>query len=65
MKARIYAESGIPECWLADLTANLVSRYVSPERGAFRGLEHYRRGQSVAPQLLPACVVAVDVLLTE
>ena len=63
VKARIYAESGVPEYWLADLNANLVSRYFSPERGAFRSLEKYRRGQSLAPQLLTACVVAADVFL--
>jgi Uma2 family endonuclease len=65
VKARIYAESGIPEYWLADLNANLVWRYSAPERGAFRSLEQYRRGQSMTPQLLPACVIPVDVLLTE
>ena len=65
VKARIYAESGIPEYWLADLNANLLSRYSAPERGAFRCLDRYRRGESIAPQLLPACVIAVDVLLTE
>jgi Uma2 family endonuclease len=65
VKARIYAESGIPEYWLADLNANLMWRYSAPERGAFRSLEQYHRGQSVAPQLLPACSIPVDVLLTE
>ena len=65
VKARIYAEAGIPEYWLADLTANLVWRYCSPERGAFRSLQQYRRGQSIAPNLLPACVIAADVLLIE
>ena len=65
MKARLYAKSGIPEYWLADLNENVVSRYFSPEGGAFQNVEQYRRGDSIAPQLLPACVIAVDVLLTE
>ncbi len=65
VKARIYAESGIPEYWLADLNANLVSRYTAPEQDAFRTIEPHHRGQSIAPQLLPACLIAVDVLLTE
>ncbi len=65
VKTRVYAESGIPEYWLADLNANLVSRYSAPERGAFRSLEQLHRGQSIAPQLLPACVLAVDVFLIE
>ena len=65
VKARIYAASGIPEYWLADLNANLVWRYSAPERGAFQRVEHGRRGESIAPQLLPACVIATDVLLIE
>ena len=65
LKAVIYAESQIPEYWLADLTANVVSRYSTPEGGAFRKVESYRRGASIAPALLPSCVIAVDALLTE
>ena len=63
VKARLYAESGIPEYWLADLSANVVWRYSTPEGGVFRTRDAFRRGQSLAPQLLPACVVAVDVFL--
>jgi hypothetical protein len=51
--------------WLADLTANVVSRYSAPEGGAFRKVESYRRGESIAPGRLPSCVIAVDALLTE
>ena len=65
VKARLYAAAGIPEFWLADLTQNLVSRYASPAGGAYQSLQHHRRGESIAPQLLPSCIVEVDVLLTE
>ncbi len=65
VKARIYAESGVPEYWLADLNTNLVSRYSVPEGGVFRTAEPYRRGESIAPKLLPACVISVDALLLE
>ena len=65
LKAVIYAESQIPEYWLADLTANVVSRYSAPEGSAFRKIESYRRGESIGPALLPSCVIAVDALLTE
>ena len=64
-KTRIYAEFGIPEYWLADLRANLVSRYSAPNRGAYRKVERCKRGESIAPALLPACVIAVDALLIE
>jgi Uma2 family endonuclease len=65
VKARIYAKSGVPEYWLADLNTNIVWRYSLPERDAYSKVEQYRRGQSVAPRLLPTCVIDVDVLLTE
>lgn len=65
MKARIYAASGVPEYWLADLGANLVSCYAAPQGGTYRTLRQYRRGQTITPHMLPHCPVAVDLLLRE
>ena len=65
MKAPIYAMAGIGEFWLADLHANAVWRYTSPERGAYKRVEQYHRGESIAPLELPTCVVPVDVFLIE
>lgn len=64
-KARLYAEWGIPEYWLADLTANRLWRHSSPQDGAYRHVEPQRRGQAIAPCLLQNCTVAIDVFLTE
>jgi Uma2 family endonuclease len=63
LKAGVYAAAGIPEYWVVDLNADVVWRYTSPERHAFRHVESYRRGHSLTPQLLPSCVIAVDLLL--
>jgi Uma2 family endonuclease len=65
VKGPLYATAGIPEYWLADLNTNLLWRYSVPERRAYRNVEQYNRGQSIAPLLLPACVIDVDVLLTD
>jgi Uma2 family endonuclease len=65
VKARVYAAAEIPEYWLADLEANVVWRYTSPERGMYRDVEPLRRGHSIAPRLLPSCEIAVDALLQE
>jgi Uma2 family endonuclease len=65
LKARIYAEAGVVEYWIADLNDNVVLRYSSPERGRYARVERCHRGQSIAPILLPTCAIDVDVLLTE
>ena len=65
VKAPIYATSGIPEYWIADLNANVLSCYSSPERGVYQRVDEYRRGQSIAPKQLPACIVPVDAFLIE
>ena len=65
VKARVYATAGIPEYWLVDLNDNVVSRYSMPQDGAFRSIEQYRPGESIAPGLLPSCVIRVNALLPE
>ena len=65
VKTRIYAMSSIPEYWLADLNANVLWRYSSPDLGVYQRVEECRRGQSIAPQQLPTCIVPVDVFLIE
>jgi Uma2 family endonuclease len=65
VKARVYAAAGIPEYWLADLRANVVWRYRSPDRDQYRDVEPFRRGQSIAVERLPACIIPVDALLAE
>jgi Uma2 family endonuclease len=65
VKAPLYAMSGIPEYWIADLNANVLWKFAVPDRSRYQRVEECRRGQSIAPQLLPACVVPVDAFLIE
>lgn len=65
VKARLYAASGIPEYWLVDLDAACISSCSAPQEGSYRTLRQYNRGQSLAPQLLPDCIVTVDALLAD
>jgi Uma2 family endonuclease len=65
VKAPIYAAAGIPEYWVIDLNTKLVWRDSSPERGEYQSVEQYSRGQSIAPLLLPTCVIAVDEVLAD
>ena len=64
-KARIYAESGIREYWLADLTAQQVSCYSAPQGASYVTVRHHQRGDGIAPLALPDCVVPVDALLAQ
>jgi Uma2 family endonuclease len=63
VKARLYAAAGIQEYWLADLKANILWRLSSPDRGTYRGVEPCHRGRTIAPGMLPSCIVATDVFL--
>jgi Uma2 family endonuclease len=65
VKARLYAEWGVPEYWLADLKANVLWRHTSPDGGAYGNVQQQQRGQSIAPLLLPDCTVPVDAFLIE
>jgi len=65
VKAPIYAAARIPEYWLADLNANVVWRFLAPERGRYQSVEAYRRGQSITPLQLPSCTITIDALLPD
>ena len=64
-KAELYAARGVAEYWIADLPHNVLWRHRSPDGLVYRQIESLSRGQSVAPELLPACVVQVDAFLVE
>ena len=65
VKAGIYAQSGVQEYWLVDLDDRSVSCYTEPRGGVYQGLRLCRSGQSIAPDALPECAIAVDVLLAD
>ena len=63
IKAPLYARSGIVEYWLVDLTNETVTRYTTPENGAYRDTSVHRRGEVVSVSALADCAIAVDDLL--
>ena len=65
VKASLYARLNLPEYWLVDLNENVLYCHSSPERGSYRTVRQYQRGQSLAPQLLPNCVVQTNDLIPE
>jgi Uma2 family endonuclease len=63
VKAPLYARSNVHEYWLVDLNEHVLHRYLSPERDRYRTVRQYGRGQSLAPELLPDCVISTSELL--
>jgi Uma2 family endonuclease len=63
LKACLYARTGIAEYWVADLTNDCVFAYSNPGEGEYHTIREFKRGESIAPQLLPECQIQVDTLL--
>jgi len=63
IKARLYAETGIPEYWVADLKNDRLFVYSEPQGNVYSVVRKLRRGDSAAPQLLPECLIEVADLL--
>jgi Uma2 family endonuclease len=61
VKARMYAESGVPEYWIADLDAGRVTCFTDLRQN--RSVREFHPGESMAPALMPEVVVAADAFL--
>jgi len=62
-KARLYAETGVPEYWIADIPNDCVLAYSLNRNGSYRTVRQYRRGDVLTPTLLPDCSISVDNIL--
>jgi len=63
VKVQLYAETGVPEYWVADIRNDRVIAYANPDKDVYRTVRTFHRGSTVAPQLLPDLSIPVDVLL--
>ena len=64
-KSHVYARSAVHEYWLVDLNENVLTCYAAPGGGTYQSVRRYTRGQSLAPHLLPDCVISTDDLFSE
>jgi Uma2 family endonuclease len=62
-KALWYAEAGIPEYWMVDLTRDGVIVHREPSAGAYRDVRMYGRGESWTSAVLGGFDVPVDAVL--
>ena len=63
IKLNLYAETGVPEYWIADLQNDCIVMYSDPHQDIYRKIRQFRRGDMAAPQLLPECRIPIDALL--
>lgn len=62
-KSALYASWGLAEYWMADLQTDTLWAFSSPDGERYRVVERHRQGESLAPRLLPSCVIPVSALL--
>jgi Uma2 family endonuclease len=63
VKMALYAETGVPEYWIADIQNDCVITYSNPAKNTYRTIQTLQRGNVLTPRLLPECSIPVDVLL--
>jgi Uma2 family endonuclease len=63
VKARIYGESGVPEYWVVDVIGESLWRHTELRDGSYRSIRECRRGEGIAPELLPDVLIAVEDLI--
>lgn len=62
-KVPVYAQAGIPECWLVDLPADRIQIYRHPSGGSYAEVATAARGATLTPLLLPDLQLSADRIL--
>jgi len=63
VKVPLYARFGVSDVWLVDLAGDRVEVFREPSAEGYREVRVLRRGESLAPALLPDLLVPVDAVL--
>ena len=63
LKARLYAEAGIPEYWVVDVQGRRVERYLAPAGGAYAQCTIHPRGDTLALDSFPDVVIPLAAIL--
>lgn len=65
IKAKLYAETGVPEYWLADIKGGCLFAYTQGTDGSYQLVRQLHRDDTLAPMLLPDCPIPIDVFLPQ
>jgi Uma2 family endonuclease len=63
LKAGLYAEAGIEEYWVVDVTGRRLIAYSDAHNGEYRSVRVLTSEDVLTPKLLPGCSIAVASLL--
>lgn len=63
VKVPLYAESGIPEAWIADLNGDVVLVFRQPSPDGYKEERAFHRGETISPLAFPDLSLAVDAIL--
>jgi Uma2 family endonuclease len=63
LKLPLYAQAGILEVWIVDLSGEVIERHTDPSGHSYRHTERARRGDSIECSTLPDLTLTVDDVL--
>ena len=63
VKMSLYAATGVPEDWIANLQNDRLMVFQDPHENAYRLIHELQRGDSIAPQQLQECRIPINALL--
>ncbi|WP_394838871.1 Uma2 family endonuclease [Pendulispora rubella] len=63
VKARLYAETGVPEYWIVNLIDHVVEVHRQPQGGKYASVTVARRGESLAIEQFPDVVIPIESIL--
>jgi Uma2 family endonuclease len=63
LKARLYAESGVPEYWVVNLADRLIESHAEIVAGRYTRVTPYRAGERIQLRELPDVKLSVDDIL--
>ena len=60
LKLGVYAQAGIPECWLVNLLEGCIEVYREPAGDAYKSVRRYTPDEAIAPLFAPEWAVPVS-----
>jgi Uma2 family endonuclease len=63
VKVPLYAQAGIPECWIVDLEADVIDVHRTLQGREYAHVERHHRGDRIRPGAFPDLRLAVDEIM--